>query len=323
VSTAGRRAVAALETGGNPRGLLADEKSGRVFVAGDGAKATGRQAAFGELRVVQGTSEVARLEVVPEPALLRFSPGHERLYVVGRAGISVVDLDRLTVSPIHLEKAGWSIGVAEKAGAASEMVLTADGRRALVLYTSSSKLLVLDLESEEAVASVTTGRAGIRILRLVTAVAETLESQAHGLYTVYNVPAARTALALGPQGRTAYVLNSQTGDLTMVDPSSGRVIDKLGIGGRELALLPGGGGLAVVSSSRLAFLDTAQNRKTGELSLSGLGGVERAEHALAAVGQHEVVFMDAGAVRGRAVGFKRAVQVLFAPAAEAAGQGGL
>jgi hypothetical protein len=300
-----------------------------VFVAGDGGTASGRQAAFGELRVFEGTEERARIEVAPEPVLLRFPPAHDRLYVVGRAAITAVDLATLRPQPIHLEKAGWSVGVAEKAGAASEMAITPDGRRAFVLYQSSSKLLVLDLETQEAVAAVTTGRSGIRFLKVLAAAAETaasaMSTPTPGVFTVYNVAAARTALAVGPEGREVYVLNSQTGDVTVVESSGGRVMAKLGGGGRELRLLPGGRLLAVMAPGALRLISTASREKTVELPLDDLLDLQDAGGGtVAALGRSTALFLDAdtGRSRGSATGFRRAVQLLVVEAGGGAAAAG-
>ena len=80
-------------------------------------------------------------------------------------------------------------------------------------------------------------------------------------------------LAVRPDGRFAYALNMKTKDVTIVDSSTAEAVEMIGAGGYRVALLTGGGVLAVVSGSEIHLLDTATNKKTIELELPGLRGL--------------------------------------------------
>ncbi|PYQ15107.1 MAG: hypothetical protein DMF80_10690 [Acidobacteria bacterium] len=328
ISVATRALVATLEGGTRPREMTVDAKGKRVFFIDDGAPAKGLEAGFGELRVLQGAELKTKLETAPGGRFLRFSPGGDKLYVVAPAAVTVVELAGLQAHPMHLDRAKGAI-LYDDPGPAKELALSPDGKRAFVLYEKSSKLLVLDLDKEETVAMVTTGRGGIKFMKTLGAAALTAASyyaadrqasrSGGGLfyYDVYQVGRAVTSIVVRPDSRFVYVLNTQSGDVTVADSANGQVVDKLAGGGSGLRLLPGGKRVAVLASDQLKLIDAEANRKGPELAMDKLRSLAPSpdDKFVLALTDSQVVTLDpaTGEVRGRATGFKKAVQVVFAP----------
>jgi DNA-binding beta-propeller fold protein YncE len=328
VSVTSRALVATIDGGTRPREMTVDAKGKRVFFINDGAPAKGLQAAFGELRVLKGAELATKLETAPGGRFLRFSPPGDKLYVVAPAAVTVVELPGLEAHPMHLDRAKGAI-LYDDPGPAKELALSPDGKRAFVLYEKSSKLLVLDLDKEDTVAMVTTGRGGIKFMKALGAAALTAASYYSAqqdaarsgggvfFYDVYRIGMAVTSIVVRPDSRYVYVLNTQSGDVTVADSASGQVVDKLAGGGNGLRMFPGGKRVAVLASGTLKLIDAEANRKGPEVPMDELRSLVPSpdEKTVLALTDSQVIAMDAatGEIRGRAAGFKKAMQVVFAP----------
>jgi DNA-binding beta-propeller fold protein YncE len=321
-----------LEAGTAPRGFIADEEGRQVLVLSEGAPSAEKGEPEGELRVLRGGDIAATLKVAAEPAFVRISPDRARLYVAGGRALSHVDLPNLRrIADTPLKPAGVNILAANTPShAVDELAVSDDGRRGFALYQGSSKLSVLDLESQKLIDEVTTGRGGKKFAKFMGAfalsVAMTAASQNAAMasgspyyfYDVYSfqVAAPNTGLALRPDGKFAYALNSQTSDVTIVEADTGKIIDKVAGGGQALRLFTGGAMLAVRDKDALRFIDTATQKKGEELLFPGSSSVALAfssdgAHAIAAGGT-AVYVLDGttGRVRARHVDFKHAESVM-------------
>jgi DNA-binding beta-propeller fold protein YncE len=322
VSLADRAVVATLDGGSAPRLLTVDEKNGQVFFVNDGAAAQGLEAAYGELRVIKEGALATTIQTAPNARFLRFSPAGDKLYVVAPQAVGIVMLPSLQSHPMHLDRAKGAI-LYDDPGPAKELALSPDGKRAFVLYEKSSKLLVLDLDQEDSVAMVTTGRGGIKFMKALGAAALTAASyysaqQQAGsggvfFYDVYGIGRAVTSVVVRPDSRFVYVLNTQSGDVTAVKADNGEVVEKMAGGGNGLRLFPGGKRMAVLADDLLKLIDLDANQKGPELPMNNLRSVMPTpdELGVLAVTDSEVVLLDAATGAG---GFKRAVQVVFAAA---------
>jgi len=329
VSVADRAVVATLEGGNAPRLMTVDEKGGRVFFVNDGAPAQGLEAAYGELRVIKDAALSTTIETAPGARFLRYSPAGDRLYVVAPQAVGIVMLPGLQSHPMHLDRAKGAI-LYDDPGPVKELALSPDGNRAFVLYEKSSKLLVLDLDKEDSVAMVTTGRGGIKFMKALGAAALTAASYYSAqqsasrngggvfFYDVYQIGRAVTSVVVRPDSKFVYVLNTQSGDVTAVNAGTGAVVEKMAGGGNGLRLFPGGKRLAVLADDLLKLIDLEANTKGPELPMNNLRSVVPTpdEKGVLAVTDNEIVLLDAatGGVRARAGGFKKAVQVVFAAA---------
>jgi hypothetical protein len=89
-------------------------------------------------------------------------------------------------------------------------------------------------------------------------------------YWIYTQP---SMLAVRPDGRYAYAINSQTKDVTVVDGATGKSVEMIGGGGYSLELLKDGRFLLEVSGSELRLIDLERNTKAAETPLPDLRGV--------------------------------------------------
>jgi YVTN family beta-propeller protein len=273
--------MATLDAGSGPKGAFFEESSKALVILSQAAVKGGDQK--GELRVVRAEKLETTVPVVPAPLFLRRSPDGRQLYVVGEKILKILALPSFApVRDVPIEGAGTNWTSNTQPGPPNELVVTPDASRGLLTYVNSSKLLVLDLNTGAKVGSVTTGRKGAKLAKMAEVTAINAGSyfdardaaRANGdtmfSYDVYGIRAASTNIALRPDGRFAYVLNTQTNDVTIVDTVAAKDIDKIAVGGRELVPLPSGRFVAVVSPTGLNLLDTTSNAVAGKWDLPGL-----------------------------------------------------
>ena len=273
--------MATLDAGSGPKSVFFEESSKALVILSEAAGKGAEQK--GELRVVRAEKLEATVPVVPAPLFLRRSPDGRQLYVVGAKGLKILALPSFApVRDVLIEGAGTNWTSDTQPGPPNELVVTPDASRGLVTYVNSSKLLVLDLNTGAKVGSVTTGRKGAKLAKMAEVTAINAGSYysardtavANGdtifSYDVYGIRAASTNIALRPDGRFAYVLNTQTNDVTIVDTVAAKDLDKIAVGGRELVPLPSGRFVAVVSPTGLSLLDTTSNAVAGKWDLPGM-----------------------------------------------------
>ena len=323
VSLERREIQKSIDVGTDPRGLVVDPDDQQVLILSDGPPTKERNEETGELRVVRGSELVSTVKVATRPSFSRIAPDRDRLHVVGSKSLTTVDYSSFHVEGnMPLQSAGVSF--VATGGRADELAITPDGKRGFVLYSLSSKVAVLDLASRTLIAAVTTGRGGVKFGKFMASVAASAAVGAatgmaygpyyYAPYDVYNVAEPNTSIAVRPDGKFAYVLNTQTNDVTIVDAEKGAVVDKIAGAGHRVQLMTAGGALAIVGPS-LTFIDTTLHKAVPELTLPGLTTL-----ALSPDGRHGVALLaggvacldgSTGKVMARAGGFKQPAQVLF------------
>jgi YVTN family beta-propeller protein len=147
--------------------------------------------------------------------------------------------------------------------------------------------------------------------------ASTTGGYGYGFYRVYTVAPANTQIAVKPDGAFAYVLNSQSNDVTVVNTASATVVDKIAGGGRLLQPLTGGGVVAVLGRHSLHRIDTTTQEALPEIPFqTNLWAVRIApdgKNALALVDGSVFVLNGAtGEVRAKLEGFKHPRKAIFA-----------
>ena len=298
VSLAEYKVVRRIDAGGSARTLTVLAQHGLAFVVSEGAFAHGLDASSGELRVLKGAGLAATVRIAPNALLLRFSAAGDRLYALGPQAVDIVDLPSLRSHPLHLDRAQGAI-FQDDPGPAKDLALSPDGKRAFVLYEQSGQLLVLDLLKEDRLAMVATGRGVGRVVKSI-------------------LTAPHAAMAVRPDSLFAYVLDGQSGDVTVVKAEDGTEAARLPVGGHTLHLFPGGRQLAVQARERLRLVDTQTHALGREVPVMRLHSVVPTSDgtAVLAAGDLEVVLLDAatGAERARLDGFVRAAAVVFAAA---------
>lgn len=319
------KAVADLDAGSDPKGVMADDTSGQTMILSNGAPVKGQKNIDGELRVLRGASIATLVKVAAAPRFIRFSPDEKRLYVIGWDELSAIDY-----SALH------EIGRIPLGGFASEFAISADGNHGFVLFSGSSRLLLTDLQALKAGESVTTGRGGIKFAKNLGAIAATAASataasyQASsmasanggvgvGYYQIFTVAPANTSISVRPDGAFVYVLNSETNDVTIVNVSNSSIVDKIAAGGQRFQSLNSGGILAVVGKNTLHLIDTATQKALPEVhfdkNLEGIYLSPDGKTALA-LSEGPLVLLNGstGEVKGKIDGFKRPRTVVFAQA---------
>ena len=324
VSVADRRVAARLNAGSKPRALVWDEDRQVVLVPSDGPPVEKGQMRVGELRAFSGAQQTALVNVAEEPHFLRLNG--DRAYVFGKRAVSVVGLDGLrALSEFSLDDADD----------VNELVFSKDSKRGFVQYMGSSRLSILDLETPRLVASVTTGRGGVKFAKALGAmalsVAATTASYYQGqsmamtqhqnwfAYNIYNfgVAAPQSSVVVRPDGKFAYALNTQTNDVTVVDVPTASVVSKEAAKGQSLALLPGGTKIAVLGEHEMRLFDT-QTQLPGEpLHFEGAMRVSlvftKDGQTAVAYGGRALYLLDAatGAVRAQVPGVMGVDSVIF------------
>ncbi len=323
ISIKDMKAVADLDAGSDPKGVMADETSGQILILSNGAPVKGQKNVEGELRVLRGASITALVKVGAAPRFFRFSPDRKRLYVIGWDELSAIDYTALhEISRVPL------------GGFASEFALSPDGNHGFVLFSGSSRLLLVDLQALKAGESVTTGRGGVKFAKNLGAIAATAASataasyQASSMaasnggvgfapYQIFTVAPANTSISVRPDGAFVYVLNSETNDVTIVNVSTSSVVDKIAAGGQRFQPLNNGGVLAVVGRNTLHLIDTSTQKALPEVHFDkNLEGIHLSPDGRTALAFSEgpLVLLNGstGEVRGKIDGFKRPRTVVFA-----------
>jgi DNA-binding beta-propeller fold protein YncE len=324
--------LSTLDAGSDPKGLFLEETSQTLVVPALTAPVKGQDQA-GELRVIRGSKLEKTVPVSDKPLFLRRAPNGRQLFAVGERGLTVLSLPAFApLREVPIEKPGINWTSDAQVGPPNELVTTADGRRGLVTYENSSKLLVLDLATGAKIGSLATGRKGVRLLKAAAATGFTAASylaardeairnrQTSFVYYRYDWRGARTTIDLGAGGQ-AYVLNTLSRDVTVVDTANATAGEKLAAGGDDLISLPGGRFLAVTSDTALHLIDTKADALAETWDLPGLLGLAVAPDggAVAAVSERSVLFIDpvSGRVKGRVDSFQHNTDRLFLPAAPA------
>lgn len=106
----------------------------------------------------------------------------------------------------------------------TEMAVSPDGKRAFVLYGVHNKVVVLDLEAKKAVGMTKTGRDGRKLFGNLMGAMYGLAGYWAAGYSPRGF-ATPLMLAVRPDGRFAYAINSQTKDVTVVDADTAQAVE--------------------------------------------------------------------------------------------------
>jgi DNA-binding beta-propeller fold protein YncE len=285
VASLEQRALAgSLDAGRGPRGLYQDEEGGQVFIPSDGPPG----AAEGQLRVVRGAELAATLNVATNPKLLKRDG--EVVYVVGEKAVTLVDPVALQVAAT-IPLAKGNEGLVDDDDLPTELAVSPNGKRAFVLYGVHNKVVVLDLEGKRAVDSTKTGRGGKKLFGNLMGGMFGMAGFLAAGYSPWAFAAPRM-LAVRPDGRYGYAINSQTKDVTVVDGATGKSVEIIGGGGYALELLKGGQVVVEVSGSELRLIDAERNVKAAEITLPNLRGLfSSPDHSVAVALAKQVVLV--------------------------------
>lgn len=307
VSMTSHAVTAVADAGSKPRGLVLDEARKRLLMVSDGAPVKGpaNRDRPGELRVIRNGVVDAPLQVVNTPERIEASADGKALYVLGLPGVTRLALPGLEPAPM-IKASGMG---------GEETAISPDGRRGWVAY--GEYFTTYDLEAGVQVAQVRTGRMGKKMFLALESALDTetsrleaenqarREGRSYYSYTEYSVAEPRGTMAVRPDGKEVYALNSQTSDVTVIDGVSGQVIEKVAAGGFAVRFMPHASVALVAAATTVHVVDLNSHQKQANLVTDSPAGFERAElspDARMAVihGPRGILFVNAAS--GKAVG---------------------
>lgn len=278
VSMKTRTIAAVSEVGSKPRGLVLDERGKQLLIVSDGPpfKGPGNRDRPGELRVVRGAEPAAPIPVGTGPERLETSPDGRTLWVLGTYSAAKLALPGLEPSPPVTFRT-WG----------EELTVSPDGRRLYML--NGEYLYTYDVATGQKIKDVRTGRMGMKTLLALEAGLKTeasrlearnearREGRSYYAYTEYTLTEPRGTLAIPPDGRALYALNSQTSDVTVVDGTTGEIIRKVPAGGFALHFMPAAAVALVPSASEVHAVGLATHQKQADVvTLANAGFAESA-----------------------------------------------
>lgn len=263
IDPAAAKLVADLEVGVGPGPLSWDPQKEVFYLLTRPRKA---KDAAASIQVLDRDRIVKELELPRRPLSVVPAPDRSRFYVLEDAGITIVDGE---ISGIE--------GRIPLTRPAANLILLDPPVRGYVLHPDSGVVSAIDLQSRHVLAEVTTGRTGVKVGKWMAAVAATTLGgmQAQMLYGNYalgqvvTVPAAQTGAFVAPDGKTIYVHNSQTNDLTQIDTETQKVLGMFGAGSHLETVLDGKY-LAAPKPGELVLVDLAARQPLPQIEVPGM-----------------------------------------------------
>ncbi|MEO7135468.1 MAG: hypothetical protein ABI024_14755 [Vicinamibacterales bacterium] len=307
VSLTTREVIEVSDAGSKPRGLVLDEDRKRLLLLSDGppVKGPANKNRAGELRIVVNGKPGAPIAVGSEPERIEPSADGKFLNVLGMQGVTRLALPGLQPSPV-VEAPGMG---------GDETAISADGRRGWASY--GEYFTTYDLEKGARVAQVKTGRLGKKMFLALETGLKTETSRLEGetkakkdgrsyySYTEYTLKEPKGSMAVRPDGKEIYALNTQTSDVTVIDADTGQVIEKVAAGGFAIRFMPSASAALVVSSSTVAVIDFASHQKLTDLvsgSQAGFNGAKLSPDARFAVLHGPQGLMFVSVANGKPIG---------------------
>jgi DNA-binding beta-propeller fold protein YncE len=299
-STATGAQVATLAAGTRPRAFVVDDEDDRILLLSDDAPASGRARPSGVLRAFRGDRGIALTAVAPDPRFLRLSASGNVFVFSPRAVTAVDGKDYVARGTVTIDKAeaSWTTvplaaspqdaAALAKAtgwpdypvGFVSDAAISPDEQRAYVLHADSSQMSIVDLAAGKVTKKLTTGRPWKKVRMMLSVAASNTASHVAAaqrartvggtqFYVLSRLLPAQTTLIMLPDGRTVYVLNSQTRDVTVVDTISSRVVRHIGADGLGIVLLTGQNLLVTERDGKTRFVDSRDFREIESLAFAG------------------------------------------------------
>ncbi len=220
------------------------------------------------LRVLEGDAIGHEIALPRVPIAVLPAPDRARFVVLDEQGLTLVDSE--------LTRIEGAIPLSRRP--ANLLFLQPPGR-AIVHHEGSSVVSAVDLDSRKVLGEIVTGRTGKKIGLFAAAVGVGVLGQMQS-QMMYGTPYAMapvvmpsdpsTAGLMAPDGGTAYLWNSETNDVTVVDTATHQAIEKFG--GGQMQFVEGGRKLAALQAMTLVTFDVAARKLDPEVSLGANGG---------------------------------------------------
>jgi YVTN family beta-propeller protein len=278
VSMASRAVQSVTDAGSKPRGFIVDEEGKRLLLLSDGqpVKGPANRDRPGELRAIVAGASSAPIPVGTSPERLERSPDGSALYVLGTYSATKVTVPDLKPAPPLTFKV-WG----------EELRVSPDGSRLYMVNGEYFK--TFDLANGAQLSEVRTGRMSMKILqaletglsaetaRLEAENAARREGRSYYAYTQYTLAQPRGTMAIRPDGKAVYALNSQTDDLTVIDGVSGAILQKVPVGGFSVLFMPAASVALVPSSAAVHAVDLGTHQKQADVVAKSTGDFDSAE----------------------------------------------
>jgi DNA-binding beta-propeller fold protein YncE len=272
------RAVQVTDAGSRPQGLVLDERGRQLFLLSVSTPVAGSKNFDrpGELRYIRGGVPSAPIAVGGWPERLEVSADGASLYVKRTSGLTKLSLPGLAPAP-----------PVEFPQLVNEMAISRDGRRAFLL--NGEYFTTADALTGQKIESVRTGRMGKKMFLALRVGLATEASRSQGerqaqqegksyySYTEYSLREPRGTMALRPDGKAVYALNSQTSDVTVIDAESGVILEKVPAGGFAVHFMPSAGVALVPSWDTVHVVDLNTHQKHPDLITGSAGQFDQAE----------------------------------------------
>lgn len=204
--------------------------------------------------VFNGERVVRRLELPRLPYSMVKAPDHKRFYVLEEKALTVVDG--------LLEKVENSIPLGKPP---QGLIFLDPPSRGYVLHPYSSAITSVNLAEGRVNSQITTGRGSIKFLQELGAAAATMASgmasyAVYGNYWVtgqiFMTPTPSTDALLARDGRTLFVYNSRTVDITIIDTLTDQVLGMHPGGGAGRRFLQNGKYFLIQAPGDLTLVET-------------------------------------------------------------------
>jgi DNA-binding beta-propeller fold protein YncE len=168
-----------------------------------------------------------------------------------------------------------------------ELRVSPDGTRLYMVNGEYFK--TYDLATGTQLTEVRTGRMSMKLLqaletglsseaaRLEAENAARREGRSYYAYTEYTLTQPRGNMAIRPDGKAVYALNSQTDDLTVIDGVSGAILQKVPAGGFSVLFMPAASVALVPSATALHAVDLATHQKKADVATASTGNFDGSE----------------------------------------------
>jgi YVTN family beta-propeller protein len=189
------------------------------------------------------------------------APDHSRYCILERRGIAVLD-----------GKATKLLGTIPLPRDPGGMLFLNPPNRAYVYHQDSSVVSVVDLEKQLALVDITTGRKGARVGKWAAAIAVALLAPGMSGDVLRSVMAdTETWGVVTPDGKTVFLANSKSWDVTVVDTATNQVLETFG--GSPPRLLADGRTVAAPEAWGLSLYDVVEHKLLAPLPLAEGGSV--------------------------------------------------
>jgi YVTN family beta-propeller protein len=269
--------VDSISVGWRPTGLETDPATGRVIVCSQDTP----KGKPGTLRAIRGREVVAQAPVSDAGPYNLVRASGDTMIVIAAKSLSKVDL-----------AAGREIQRVDVGFSAGQVLLDTLATRAYVSDAYGSDVAALDLTSGLKLASVGTGRGGVKFMKFMGAALANAAMfagsmyQAHTMavqnaqiaslaggggpavgygwapYYIATVNPGRTQMHMRDDGAFLYVLNTQTNDVTVIDTKSLKSTAMVSAGGGCCSLMPSSKGkvLFVLRETAVTVFSTQSNQ---------------------------------------------------------------